>query len=289
LNRDTVNSNSRLFSIFQKTKYLSVKFSSYFQVYEELFAKYVDKPVTFVEVGILHGGSLWMWREYFGKQARIIGVDLNPNARKWEGEGFEIFIGDQGDPNFWSDFFAKVGKIDVLLDDGGHTNVHQVVTTSGAIDHVNDGGIILIEDAHTNYLRSFNNPSRYSFINYAKAAVDAVNSRMGLLQPIDNAFRRRAYSITFYESMVAFHIDSRKALVSEIINNGGEETGAQDMRALAGASSVETFARRRMAFLKELPFARPVSKVAFSYLQTVKRLWSSQKDNRVLKKYFDNK
>ena len=36
-----------------------------------------------------------MWRDYFGKDARIIGIDLNPEAKKWEKHGFEIFIGNQ--------------------------------------------------------------------------------------------------------------------------------------------------------------------------------------------------
>ena len=49
-----------------------------------------------------------MWKEYFGEQARIIGIDLNPEAKRLEHEGFEIFIGSQSDKNFWSSFFNKV-------------------------------------------------------------------------------------------------------------------------------------------------------------------------------------
>ena len=40
-------------------------------------------------------------------KARIIGVDLNQNAKKWEKYGFDIFIGDQSDPEFWSNFRKK--------------------------------------------------------------------------------------------------------------------------------------------------------------------------------------
>ena len=29
---------------------------------------------TFVEIGVLHGGSLLMWKEYFGNSARIMGI-----------------------------------------------------------------------------------------------------------------------------------------------------------------------------------------------------------------------
>lgn len=61
-----------------------------------------------------------MWRNYFGPKARIIGVDLNPSALVWEDFGFEIYIGDQADPNFWESFNVLVGNIGVVLDDGGH-------------------------------------------------------------------------------------------------------------------------------------------------------------------------
>ena len=92
---------------------LSFKHSTYFPVYDRLFAPWVGRPLTFVEVGVFNGGSLLMWRDYFGPQARIIGVDFNPEARRLEADGFEIHIGNQADPAFWRDFLAKVGPIDV--------------------------------------------------------------------------------------------------------------------------------------------------------------------------------
>ena len=77
-----INSNLSLFQIYKNLKHVSLKSDTYFQVYEDIFSKYVDKKITFVEVGVLHGGSLSMWKEYFGKKARIIGIDLNPKAKE---------------------------------------------------------------------------------------------------------------------------------------------------------------------------------------------------------------
>ena len=77
---------------------------------KKLFSKYRDKKITFVEIGVLSGGSLFMWRNYFGKDARIIGVELNSEAKKFEKDGFEIFIGNQSDENFWKDFLKKLAK-----------------------------------------------------------------------------------------------------------------------------------------------------------------------------------
>jgi len=64
---------------FSKTPFFSTKHESYFKVYDEVVDKIKsksDQPPTIVEIGILHGGSLFMWRDLFGADARIIGVDL---------------------------------------------------------------------------------------------------------------------------------------------------------------------------------------------------------------------
>jgi hypothetical protein len=106
-----------IYRCYKSSKYESIKHSSYFQVYEELLSRYKNKKITFVEIGVLNGGSLFMWRNYFGSEARIIGVEFNPAAKKWEDDGFEIHIGSQSDTEFWDNFFASVGDVDVILDD----------------------------------------------------------------------------------------------------------------------------------------------------------------------------
>ena len=50
----------------------------YFDVYDQLFHRFKNKKITFVEVGVFGGGSLFMWRNYFGNRAKVIGVELNP-------------------------------------------------------------------------------------------------------------------------------------------------------------------------------------------------------------------
>ena len=79
---------------FHKSKYYSTKWKNYFLIYDELLQKYVNKSITFVEIGILDGGSLRMWKSFFGSRARIIGIDLNPKAKKFAEKGIEIYIGD---------------------------------------------------------------------------------------------------------------------------------------------------------------------------------------------------
>ena len=82
--------NKKIHDCWKNSKYYSVKHKNYFPIYEELLSSYVGKKITFVEIGVLSGGSLFMWKNYFGENARIIGVELNPVAKKWEKHGFEI-------------------------------------------------------------------------------------------------------------------------------------------------------------------------------------------------------
>ena len=46
---------------FIKSKYLSLKYKNYFYIYDKLFHKYKNKNITFVEIGVFSGGSLFMW------------------------------------------------------------------------------------------------------------------------------------------------------------------------------------------------------------------------------------
>ena len=73
--------NTQSYQSFMKSPERSIKHSTYFDTYDELFLKYRNQEITFVEIGVLGGGSLFMWRDFFGDRARIIGIDLNPNAK----------------------------------------------------------------------------------------------------------------------------------------------------------------------------------------------------------------
>lgn len=221
---------SSLREIYESVPYLSIKYDSYFPVYEALLQKYVGKKITIVEVGIFNGGSLFMWREFFGPEARIIGVDLNPDARVWEKHGFEIYIGDQSSENFWQDLFLRIGKVDVLIDDGGHTNRQQIVTSHYAIENINDGGVLIVEDVHTNYFREFGNPFRYSFLNFAHRIIDGINSRAYAMRRVNEKYSSRVFSLSFFESMVAFQIDSRLCKQSVPTTNNGIERSVTDFR-----------------------------------------------------------
>lgn len=104
------------------------KWRHYFDIYHRHFSKYCDQKVNILEIGIYSGGSLEMWRSYFGSQCHIYGVDIEEACKVYNNEYTSVVIGDQADPLFWQKFKQNVQGIDILIDDGGHTPQQQKVT-----------------------------------------------------------------------------------------------------------------------------------------------------------------
>jgi cephalosporin hydroxylase len=182
------------------------KWEHYFAIYDEHFSRYRGTDVCVVEFGVNHGGSLQLWRKYFGASAKICGVDINPDCKKFEEDGVHIFIGDQADRAFLRSLVANIPRIDILIDDGGHAMLQQIATFEELFPHISDHGIYLCEDTHTSYWRKFGAGyrRRNSFIEYSKNWIDALNAWHSE-QPEKLSvgdFTRTARSVTFYDSVV---------------------------------------------------------------------------------------
>jgi hypothetical protein len=199
----------------------SIKWSNYFEIYENLLKRFKNKKITLVEVGVGNGGSLFMWRNYFGKKAKIIGVELNPKAKELEKNGFKIFIGDQSTPSFWKSFYKKVGKIDILIDDGGHTNLQQITTLMESINYIKHDGIIVVEDTHTSFMKNkgFKNPSKFSFINFTSSIVETLHRRNPMIKKKLNSLSKLINSIEYFDSITVIKIAKKKLSKSKNLEN----------------------------------------------------------------------
>ena len=221
---------SELLNLFKNSENFSTKHIKYFDAYERLLEKFRGKDVTFVEIGVLNGGSLDIWKEYFSKKSRIIGIDLNPQCKKFQKDNIEIYIGSQSDQDFWKSFFNKVGPVDIVIDDGGHTNIQQIMTAINCIPNINNNGMLIVEDTHASYMKKFNNPSNHSFINFAKKEIDDINSTFPGLPKMQFSLNKYVYSLEFFESIVAFKIDKKKCVENYIIKNEGKFHNIKDLR-----------------------------------------------------------
>lgn len=124
------------------------KWRHYFEIYHRHLQRFRGRSVHMVEIGVYGGGSLGMWQRYFGRDAQIYGVDIEPACRAHETDNVKIFIGDQSDPVFWADFKGQVPDVDVVLDDGGHELEQQIVTLEAMLPHIRPGGVYMCEDIY---------------------------------------------------------------------------------------------------------------------------------------------
>jgi SAM-dependent methyltransferase len=182
------------------------KWKHYFPIYERHFKDFVYKPVTFIEIGCGLGGSLQMWKRYFGPHARIIGVDINPECKKFEEDQIEVFIGEQQDRQFLQSLLDSVGTPDIVLDDGSHVMSHIMASFQFLYPKVAKNGIYMVEDLHTAYWDEYEGGLRKpaTFIEVCKNLIDELNAdhSRDALPPTE--FTRTTLSIHFYDSIAIF-------------------------------------------------------------------------------------
>ncbi|OGR68838.1 MAG: hypothetical protein A2081_01145 [Elusimicrobia bacterium GWC2_61_19] len=182
------------------------KWQHYFEIYERHFSRFRGKEVNVVEFGVSQGGSLRMWKDYFGPGANIFGVDINPHCSKLEEERVRIFVGDQADRSFLRSLAGQLPRIDILIDDGGHTMEQQINTFEELFPRVDPNGVYLCEDLHTSYMRDWGGGyrKRGTYIEYSKNFIDQINAwhapRTSGLKI--NDFTRSAYSLNYYDSVL---------------------------------------------------------------------------------------
>jgi len=230
-----------LIKIFQNhSGRLLNKWHHYLEIYEKYFSVYKDKKIVLLEFGIAHGGSLELWRQYFGSEALIIGVDVNPECKKFETKNTPVFIGSQEDKNFLKDLILKIPLVDILIDDGGHTMKQQISTFEVLFDRVKDGGLYVCEDTHTSYWEEYYGgyKKKNSFIEYSKNFIDAIHGwhfkKDG--QPFISHITKNVKGVHFYDSVV---IIEKQKMQQPQNTFKGKETLSQHFNAFGQKESLK--------------------------------------------------
>jgi hypothetical protein len=193
----------------ENTGRLIHKWNNYFEVYDQHFSKFRGTEVHILEFGVSHGGSLQMWKDYFGPKAKIYGVDINKNCKQLEEDQVEIFIGDQQDRTFLQSLGAKIPRIDILIDDGGHTMKQQIATFEELFPKIDKNGVYLCEDLHTSYWPEYGGgyKRRRTYIEYSKNFIDSINAWHSLKKRrlAITEFTKSVHSLHYYDGMLVIH------------------------------------------------------------------------------------
>ena len=181
------------------------KWIHYFEIYDGHFQKFRNKEVNILEIGVTHGGSLQMWKNYFGEKAKIYGIDTESHCKNLEEENIEIFIGLQSDRKFLREIKEKIPPIDILIDDGGHYMNDQIVTFEELFGHIQPNGVYVCEDLYTSYQLKYGggHKRRGTFIEYTKIFVDYINAFQSEENSLKvNSFTETVQSVHYYNQMI---------------------------------------------------------------------------------------
>lgn len=182
------------------------KWIHYFDIYERHFARFRGKQPTILEIGVFGGGSLAMWKDYFGEGSTVVGLDINPDCKQHEADGISVFIGSQDDPTVINKILLNHQLIDIVLDDGSHIMNHQIASFDLLYEKISDHGVYMVEDTHTCYWPEYGGGLKKTdtFMEFVKNKADeinAVHSRGAL--PV-SAFTSQTDCISIYDSVVVF-------------------------------------------------------------------------------------
>jgi hypothetical protein len=148
--------NSDLLDYFTTNKGCVIhKWHHYIPLYDRYFSPFRGRKIRFLEIGVNKGGSLQLWRKYFGDDAIIFGIDINPDCEKLNGLAGQVRIGSQIDRPFLESVIKEMGGVDIVLDDGSHHMQHIPETLKQLFPHLSYGGIYMIEDLHTAYWKTY--------------------------------------------------------------------------------------------------------------------------------------
>ena len=182
------------------------KWTHYFPIYERHFSRFRNQSITFLEIGCGGGGSLQMWKRYFGPFAQIVGIDIEPACKAYEETQIAVRIGNQNDTSFLEGIIEEFGVPDIVLDDGSHRMSDLLASFNALYPRQYKNAIYCVEDLHTAYWEEYGGGLKRdgTFIEVCKALIDQLNAdhTRGELEP--NRFSQETLAMHFYDSVVVF-------------------------------------------------------------------------------------
>lgn len=208
--------------IFGTDKWGIHKYAMHYQTH---LSSLRNQAINLLEIGVggqsapnKGGASLRMWKAYFPK-ANIYAIDIFDKSAIEEPR-VKIFKGSQADPEFLAWAAQKIGKLDVIIDDGSHVNEHVLASFHVLFPLLAENGIYAIEDLQTSYWPSFggcedtNDPR--TGMGFVKSLVDGLNW--------EEFYERKAGA--YDEMITAIHFYHNLAIINKGRNAEGSNKSA---------------------------------------------------------------
>lgn len=147
------------------------KCHNYTPYYSLFFEPIRNKTLNVMEIGIYHGDSLRLWKEYF-PHAIIYGVDIIDCSEHKE-ERIKTFVFDQSQAFSLTALKVRLPSMDIIIDDASHQSADQILSFESLWPFLNSGGFYVCEDLLCSYFYQWAPGDKMT--NRIKQMVDEVN------------------------------------------------------------------------------------------------------------------
>ncbi len=156
-----------------------LKWTHYFETYQAIFDSRRNTPMRILEIGVFHGASLRLWKNYFQHtNTRVVGIDIDPACAIHDAptSGIHVRIGSQADGAFLVKVIEEFGPFDLIIDDGSHHSSHMIKSFNCLYANgLKDDGIYFVEDLHANYWHPWRD-SAASFLDLCKDLLEFMHA-----------------------------------------------------------------------------------------------------------------
>lgn len=154
----------------------SSRFHNYAVKYDKILSQYRESFTSIMEIGVAQGQSTKMWADYF-PNATIYGADIDKTSVVCESYSSRIkfHLLDQRIEAQLKNM-EQFGPYDLIIDDGNHFWMEQILTFKTLFPYVKSGGIYIVEDTTTSYWNEYKN-NQMSPVEYFKTLADDVHLR----------------------------------------------------------------------------------------------------------------
>ena len=116
----------------------------------------------------------------------------------------------------------RLPRIDVLIDDGGHTMGQQINTYEELFPYIEENGLYLCEDTHTSYRPNYGGgyKKRNTFVEYSKDFIDYINAWHSTQKDklAVTEFTKSVHSLHYYDSVLV--VEKRPMEKPSLIKTG---------------------------------------------------------------------
>lgn len=166
--------------------------NQYLECYDPVLEPWLDKQIALLELGVLKGGSLRLWHDYF-PLGTIAGIDIVLPRDFTPTERIQLFEGSQADRPFLSGVANKVAPegFDIIIDDASHMGQLTRIAFWHLFDkHLKPGGLYVIEDWGTGYWDDWPDGRSLDFDDYdhwqwkARPLWMKIVNKLGVKKPV---------------------------------------------------------------------------------------------------------